>query len=259
MSHLSLVLPAFNEAEGIVEAIAEAHGSLAELGYSFEILVVDDGSSDETAERVAALARVLPAVRLLRHERNLGYGAALRTGFEAASFDLVAFTDADCQFHLDDIEHLVELADEHPVVVGRRVDRQDPWRRRFLSRGYNWLARRFLGTEVRDVDCALKVFRKEVLAYLLPESAGFFVNTEMLCRARQFGWSIGEVGVRHRARRKGVSKVSLTEVPRTFATLVRFWWKNVVWAKPIEQPVFAEPVILAFPTRPAPAGYRRAA
>jgi glycosyltransferase involved in cell wall biosynthesis len=205
------------------------------------------------------LTGMCPRVRLLAHARNLGYGAALRTGFEAAEYDLVAFTDADGQFYLEDLEDLVSLTDECHVVVGRRLDRQDPWRRRFLSWGYNVLARTLLGTGVRDCDCALKVFRREALAYLLPESAGFFVNAEMLCRARGFGWDVAEVGVRHRARRRGVSKVSVMEVPRTFATLMRFWWKHVVWAKPVRAPAFAEPVVLQFPKQPAAPPYRRAA
>lgn len=256
---LSLVMPAFNEEAGIAEAVAEAHESLAGLGYEFEILVVDDGSTDQTAERVADLAAIHPTVRLLGHDTNLGYGAALRTGFEAAEYELVAFTDADGQFFLEDLEELVRLADEYPVVVGRRIDRKDPWRRRFLSWGYNRLARTFLGTGVRDCDCALKVFRREALAHLLPESPGFFVNTEMLCRARRFGWQIAEVGVRHRPRRRGTSKVSLAEVPRTFATLVQFWWRHVVRAKPVVAPVFAEPDVLRFPGLPAEPPYRRAA
>jgi dolichol-phosphate mannosyltransferase len=255
---LSLVIPAFNEAAGISDALAEAHTSLADLGYDFEIIVVDDGSRDQTAAIVAELADSCPEVRLIRHSENLGYGTSLRTGFEAAQYELVAFTDSDGQFYLDDIADLVDLAQRHPIAVGWRVDRKDPWRRRFLSRGYNWLARTFLGTGVRDVDCALKVFRREALAYLLPESAGFFVNTEMLCRARQYGWSIAEIGVRHRPRRHGVSKVSLKEVPKTFATLIHFWWTRVVFAKPLPKPVFAEPVILPFP-RPAAAVPRRAA
>jgi len=256
---LSLVMPAFNEEAGIAEAVAEAHESLAGLGYEFEILVVDDGSTDRTAERVVELAAIRSGVRLLSHATNLGYGAALRTGFEAAEYELVAFTDADGQFFLEDLEDLVPLTDEYLVVVGRRVDRKDPWRRRFLSWGYNLLARTFLGTGVRDCDCALKVFRREALAYLLPESHGFFVNTEMLCRARRFGWDIAEVGVRHRPRRRGTSKVSLTEVPRTFATLLQFWWKQLVRAKPVPAPAFVEPDVLPFPKRPAPPPYRRAA
>jgi glycosyltransferase involved in cell wall biosynthesis len=257
-TRLSLVMPAFNEAAGIADAVAEAHEALAGLGYDFEVLVVDDGSTDETAGHVAELTALWPRVRLLRHPQNLGYGAALRTGFEASRFELVAFTDADGQFFLEDLEPLVELADVHHVVVGRRMDRQDPWRRRFLSWGYNVLARLVLGTGVRDCDCALKVFQRDALQYLLPESRGFFVNSEMLCRARQLGLAVAEVGVRHRARRSGTSKVSLAEVPRTFATLMRFWWRFVVFARPTPAPVFAEPVLLPFP-RPATAPGRKAA
>src|SRR5262245_19922954 len=121
---LSLVMPAFNGEAGIAEAVAEAHESLAGLGYEFEILVVDDGSTDRTAERVADLAAIWPRIRLLNHATNLGYGAALRTGFEAAGHELVAFTDADGQFFLEDLELLVPLPDEFTVAVGRRVDRK---------------------------------------------------------------------------------------------------------------------------------------
>jgi glycosyltransferase involved in cell wall biosynthesis len=256
---LSLVMPAFNEATSIGDAVAEAHESLVGLGYEFEILVVDDGSTDATAEIVDDLAAFWPRVRVLSHEQNLGYGAALRTGFEAARYDLVAFTDADGQFYLDELDDLVPLTDEYPVVVGRRVQRQDPWRRRFLSRGYNLLARLFLGTGVRDCDCALKVFRRDALTDLLPDSTGFFVNTEMLCRARRLGWAVAEVGVRHKPRRRGTSKVSLIEVPRTFATLMRFWWQHVVWAKPFAAPVVAEADVLSFSRRTATSPYRRAA
>lgn len=257
-ARLSLVMPAFNEAAGIADAVAEAHEALVGLGYEFELVVVDDGSTDGTGAAVAELAALWPRVRLLTHSTNLGYGAALRTGFEAARFDLVAFTDADGQFFLDDLEDLATLARECPVAVGRRVDRKDPWRRRFLSWGYNVLVRLFLGTGVRDCDCALKVFQRDAIQYLLPDSTGFFVNSEMLCRARQLGFTVAEVGVRHRPRRSGVSKVSLAEVPRTFATLVQFWWQHVVRAQPIPAPKFVPPVILPFP-RPTVSGGRKAA
>jgi glycosyltransferase involved in cell wall biosynthesis len=257
-TRLSLVMPAYNEAAGIADAVAEAHEALAGLGYEFELLVVDDGSADGTGARVAELAALWPRVRLLTHSTNLGYGAALRTGFEAARYDLVAFTDADGQFFLDDLDDLVPLTRECHVAVGRRVNRQDPWRRRFLSWGYNRLARLFLGTGVRDCDCALKVFRWEALRYLLPESAGFFVNSEMLCRARRLGFAVAEVGVRHRPRRAGTSKVSLAEVPRTFATLVHFWWRHVVFHRPTAVPAVEAPVLLPFP-RPAVSGGRKAA
>jgi glycosyltransferase involved in cell wall biosynthesis len=229
---LSLVIPAFNEAAVICRAIAEAEAALTRQFTRFEVLVVDDGSVDSTADLVSRALAAAPHTRLIRHETNRGYGAALRTGFEAARFELVAFTDADCQFDLTDLARLVSLARTVPVVVGYRASRRDPWRRRFLSWGYNGLARALLGTRVRDVDCALKVFQRGVLDRLLPAARGFFVNTEMLTRARQLGLTVAELPVTHRPRAGGVSKVSLREVPRTARTLLSFWWRQVVRGAP---------------------------
>ena len=226
---LSLVIPAHNEQAGLRQAIAEADDSLARLCEDYEILVVDDGSRDATAAVAAEEVAGRPRVRLLRHAVNRGYGAALRTGFEAARHDLVAFTDADCQFHLDDLASLVPLTESVPIATGWRIDRKDPWRRRFLSAGYNLLARALLGTTVRDIDCALKVFRRDALLRILPESPGFFANAEMFTHARQLGLDIAEVGVRHRPRFAGRSTVSLREVPRTLGRLLPFWWTRVLF------------------------------
>jgi dolichol-phosphate mannosyltransferase len=226
---LSLVIPAYNEEAGIHQAIAEADAALAELAHDYEILIVDDGSRDRTAIVVAEAAQTYPHVRLLQHPENRGYGTALRTGFTAARFDRVAFTDADCQFHLADLAHLLPLTEQAPLAVGYRQKRQDPWQRRFFSWGYNTFVRALLGTRVRDCDCALKVFRKEAVQHLLPETRGFFVNTEMLTRARQLGYEVAEAGVRHRPRLRGVSKVSLWDIPRTLQTLLPFWWSQVLF------------------------------
>src|SRR5438132_5047811 len=228
---VSLVIPAYNEAEGIGQAVAEADASLARLGYQYEILVVDDGSRDATATVVAEAVRSRPQVRLLRHTENRGYGAALRTGFEAACHDRVAFTDADCQFDLADLATLVPLTEQQPVAVGYRAERKDSWRRRFISWGYNTLVRVLFGTRVRDCDCALKVFRKDALANLLPRTRGFFVNTEMLTRARQLGYGVAETPVQHRPRLRGESKVSLGDIPRILAALLPFWWSQVLFPK----------------------------
>jgi dolichol-phosphate mannosyltransferase len=257
---LSLVLPAYNEAAVIGRAVAEAEAALAQLFEDYEVLVVDDGSTDGTALLVSDILPRAPHTRLVRHAANRGYGAALRTGFEAARSPLVAFTDADCQFDLFDLGRMVKLAARYPVVAGYRADRKDPWRRRFLSRGYNLLARALCGTGVRDVDCALKVFRREVLADLLPDSRGFFVNTEMLTRARLLGYSVTEVPVTHRPRLGGESKVSLREVPRTFRTLVGFWWKEVVRGRRAEPVTVLQARVATSPTPAAvlrPASGRR--
>ncbi|HXD85751.1 MAG TPA: glycosyltransferase family 2 protein, partial [Urbifossiella sp.] len=200
---LSLVIPAYNEAAVIERAVAEAEAALEQLFPKFEVLIIDDGSADATAAVVRRMLAGAPHTKLLRHGSNRGYGAALRTGFDAAQFELVAFTDADCQFDLLDLGRMVKLAAHAPIVAGHRKNRQDSRRRRFFSWGYNVLCRAFLGTRVRDCDCALKVFRKEALAKLLPESRGFFVNAEMLTRARLLGLEVSEVPVSHRPRAGG--------------------------------------------------------
>ncbi len=222
---LTLILPAYNEAAVIADAIREAVEALPSVSPRYEILVVDDGSRDDTFRVAQREAMRHEGVRVLRHETNRGYGAALRTGFEAASLPLIAFTDADCQFDLKDLARMIPLTDEFPIVAGYRANRQDPWKRLFYSWGYNRLIRLLLGTRVRDCDCALKIFRCDVIRHLLPEAKGFFVNAEMLARAQKRGVPIAEIAVHHRPRRGGVSKVSIWDVPKVLRALIPFWWR----------------------------------
>jgi len=229
---VSLVIPAYNESAVIARAVAEADTALASICPEYEIIVVDDGSTDDTAVVVEGLQVRYPHLRLLRHFHNRGYGAALASGFRAARFPWVAFTDADCQFDLRELASLLERCEEGVIVVGRRIGRKDPWLRRFLSWGYNQLVRGLLGIPVRDVDCALKVYPRALVRRLLPRSNGYFVNTEMLYRAVRQGWSIREVPVSHRPRAAGRSKVGLREVPRTAFTLLRFCWQQWRRRKP---------------------------
>ena len=167
-------------------------------------------------------ARQRPAVRVLRQPRNLGYGAALRLGFQAASKTLVAFSDADCQFDIRELDRLVLLAKHHDIACGYRIDRQDPWRRKLYSQVYNALVRLLLGTGVRDCDCAFKLFRRELVQSLPLKTDGFFVNAELLAQARLRGKSIVEVGVTHRPRTHGQSTVSALQALPVAAGLLRF-------------------------------------
>jgi dolichol-phosphate mannosyltransferase len=217
-------LPAWNERETIEQAIREAVAALADVVNDYEIIVVDDGSGDGTAEVVAGLAEANPRVRLVRHEDNRGYGAALCTGFAAARLDLVAFTDADCQFDLHELAYVLPLTERYDIVCGYRIDRQDSPLRCFVSWGYNTLVQALLGSPVRDIDCALKVFHRDQLPAILPENRRFFANTEMLVNAGDAGLSVVEVGVHHRPRAAGQSTVSVGDVPRTLSSLLPFWW-----------------------------------
>jgi dolichol-phosphate mannosyltransferase len=226
---LSLVLPAWNEQDTIRQAIEEAQAALSVAVAEHEIIVVDDGSTDGTAEIVREEAARDPRVRLVQLGRNTGYGAALRTGFQAATLDLVAFTDADCQFDLSETSYMLPLTERYDITCGYRIDRQDPVPRRFFSWGYNTLVTLLMGSPVHDLDCALKIYRREKLATILPECDNFFANTEMLTKARMQGLSIVEVGVHHRLRLAGQSKVSLLDIPRTLSALLPFWWSRVLF------------------------------
>lgn len=226
---LSLVLPAYDEEAGIVDAVLEADRALAGLAVEHEVLVVDDGSRDSTAARVGERFAGRGTVRLLRHAENRGYGAALRTGFTAARFELVAFTDADRQFYVEDLALLLDAMGGHDAACGYRIDRQDPWLRLVYSRGYNRLVRHLLGVPTRDCDCALKLFHRRVLEGLTIETDGFMVNAEILAKLRAGGASIAEVGVRHRSREAGESTVSFLHAFPVLFALLGFWWSGLVF------------------------------
>lgn len=238
---LSLVLPAWNECEIITAAIHEADAAIRRITDTYEIIVVDDGSSDGTAELVRQAAESNPAVKLVRHSPNQGYGAALRSGFAAASMDLVGFTDADCQFDLTELDRFMLLSHRYDVVCGYRIDRKDTPLRCLYSRVYNLIVRTLLGIEVRDVDCALKVFHRDVVKKLNITGSGFLVNSELLVQVKQHGHSLVEVGVSHRPRTAGESTVSIHHIPKVLASLARFWWNEIQFQHPPTKPSAIRP------------------
>jgi glycosyltransferase involved in cell wall biosynthesis len=219
---LSIVLPAFNEEGNIADALKRASEVAERLCDGYEIVVVDDGSRDRTAEIVLQHAAADPRVRLLRHERNLGYGEALRTGFEAAKLDLIFFTDADNQFDLNELERFLALIENVDVVAGYRIDRQDPPARRFFAKGWNVLVRILFYVPVRDIDCAFKLFRRSVFDRIDLESIGAMVNTELMVKLARSGASVVEVGVSHHARVAGrQSGANVRVIARAFRELWR--------------------------------------
>jgi glycosyltransferase involved in cell wall biosynthesis len=221
---LSVVLPAYNE-EGNIEAVVRrALEVLPAIAPDHELIVVDDGSSDATAEIALGVAREHPGrVRVLRHEPNQGYGAAIRSGFRHARGDLVFYTDADNQFDLAELEWFLPMIEDHDMVIGFRVYRYDTVLRSVLSWCYNRIVRVLFRVRVRDVDCAYKLLRREVLQKITIESDDFFVDTELVAKARRWNFRIAEKGVRHYPRMAGETTVMPSDIPRTLRTVGRMW------------------------------------
>jgi len=207
LARLSYFFPAHNEEANVRELVAEALEALPTLAEVFEIIVVNDGSRDATGAIADELAAANPGVvRAVHHPTNLGYGAALLSGFRAAGHELVAFTDGDRQFRVADLGRLTARlgeADRADVVVGYRIKRADPLIRTVYARLYRFANRVWFGLKVRDVDCACKLFRREALAGIAVESGGAFFSAELLIKLNAAGRSIAEVGVPHHPRTAG--------------------------------------------------------
>jgi glycosyltransferase involved in cell wall biosynthesis len=204
---LSYFFPAHNEEANLESLVEEALAALPALADRFEIIAVDDGSTDATAAIADRLAVEHPdVVRAVHHVTNQGYGAALRSGFRAARYDLVGFTDGDRQFRVADLGLLLDrlgAADAPDVVVGHRIRRADPAIRMIYARLYKLANRVWFGLRVRDVDCACKLFRRAALEGVRVESGGAFFSAELLIKLRAAGRTVVEVGVPHYPRTAG--------------------------------------------------------
>ncbi len=221
---LSVVLPAFNEELNVGPMVEACLTVLPHLADDFEVIVVDDGSGDETAGVVEDLVdRGDGRVRLLIHDRNRGYGAALRTGFQHATKDLVFYTDSDRQFDIAELAYFLPMMAHNDLVIGFRVYRYDRFFRTFVSWGYNRLVRVLFRVRVRDVDCAFKLMRSEVIAKLPLQTDDFFIDTEIVASARKWNFRIDEKGVRHYPRVAGETTVNAGDVSRTLRTIGRMW------------------------------------
>jgi glycosyltransferase involved in cell wall biosynthesis len=230
---LSYFFPAHNEAANLAGLVDEALATLPTLAEEFEIVIVDDGSKDATPALADELAATHPAVRAVHHPVNLGYGAALRSGFAAARFDHLAFTDGDRQFKVADLGRLIERlqAGGADAVVGYRIKRADPLVRTVYARLYRLANRIFFGLKVRDVDCACKLFKRAALEGVAVESSGAFFSAELLIKLGARGRKIEEVGVPHFPRTAGSPTGAK---PQVVLRAVRDFWalRLRLWAAP---------------------------
>ena len=220
--------PAYNEEANIERTVATALEQLTPLVGSLEVLAIDDGSTDRTPQLADALAAADPRVRVV-HQPNRGYGGALKAGFASARGELIAFSDGDLQFDLAELSHLLDrLGDTSrpvEVVIGYRIRRRDPFHRLVIAKTYNAIVSVLFGLRVRDIDCAMKLFRREVFDGLRLDAEGPFLSAELLIKLRARGVRMDQVGVTHYPRTAGQNTgASFLKILRTFRDIFRLRW-----------------------------------
>ena len=229
---LSVILPAHNEEEAIAGTVHEVIDALAAWSWirEYEVIVVNDGSRDSTGAIVETIAAANPVVRVIHHPVNQGYGAALHSGFEAATKDLVFFMDSDGQFTIHDLGQFFPLIQEFDAVLGYRVKRQDTWMRKLNAWGWKILIGMVFGVYVRDVDCAFKLYPGKFFHEHSLETRGAMINAEILYKFTRAGYTYTQVGVHHLPRRGGrATGAKLSVIGRAFRELLVFarkWYRE---------------------------------
>ncbi|MBO0777441.1 MAG: glycosyltransferase family 2 protein [Ktedonobacteraceae bacterium] len=220
---LSIIMPAYNEEVAIAETVSSAITAVSTWTDDFEIIVVNDGSKDKTHEIVSELAASDTRIRLIDHEVNKGYGAALVSGFEAVTKDLAFFMDSDGQFDISELARFFPFIEQYDAVLGYRFDRQDTWMRKLNAWGWKMLIRLVFKLRVRDIDCAFKLYRSRFFQEHRLETRGAMINTEILYKLKRAGYTYTEVGVRHLPRRGGrATGAKLSVIARAFRELFLF-------------------------------------
>ena len=227
---LTTFFPAYNDQhtiEGIVRTAAE---EMRKITDDFEVLVVDDGSTDETAAILDRLATELSYLRVIHHEKNRGYGAALITGFTNARKDLIFYTDGDGQYDVREMHNLLaKLGPNIDLVNGFKVKRSDPWYRIWIGATYRQAMRAAFRLSIRDVDCDFRLFRRHVFDTIKLESQSGVICVEMARKFDEAGFRMEEVPVSHYPRMHGRSEFfRVRHLAHTFRGLVNIWWKMMV-------------------------------
>ena len=200
---LSIFFPCHNERENVPVLVEKTTGILNGIKADWEIIVVDDGSVDGTGQVADELSRKDERIRVVHHPTNLGYGAALQSGFRAAKKELVFYTDGDAQFDVSELPPLIGLIGEYDIVSCYRRKRQDNLIRRINGWGWTNLVCLVFGMRLRDIDCAFKLYRRSIFDNIEMVSTGALIDTEILARAIRKGYKVAQRPVNHYPRTAG--------------------------------------------------------
>ncbi len=217
---ISVFFPCFNEQDNIKPLVEKTLNVCADLNADFEILIINDGSSDKTGPHADELAKLHGPVRVIHHETNLGYGAVLQSGFREATKNLIFYTDGDGQFDIVEMPPLLDLIKDCDIVSCYRLNRQDPINRKINGWCWTRLVCLVFGLHLRDIDCAFKLYRREVFDDMPLSSTGALIDTEVMARATRKGCRIVQKGVHHYPRTAGEQTgANLRVVLRAFVEL----------------------------------------
>jgi glycosyltransferase involved in cell wall biosynthesis len=204
LSSLSVFVPVYNEEANIPLVIQDALEYCNKVTDQFELIIVNDGSSDHTVKIVESYSRQYPQIRLVSHSRNRGYGAAIKTGFKSARYDWIFFTDSDRQFRFDELPHFVTFTERADYVVGYRRRRRDPLLRLILAQGFLRIWNYCLfGLTIRDVDCAYKLIPRALIENVKLSTESAITVTELIYRLNKAGYTYVQVPVTHYSRPYG--------------------------------------------------------
>lgn len=230
IDEISVFFPTYNEEEQIKNTVVKAKKVLEDVASTWEIIIVDDGSSDRTREFSEELSRSDNRVRSVRHERNRGYGAAFKTGFYSARYPWIAFTDSDGQFDFSEVTKFIKIQKETgaDLVVGYYLERKVSFYRKVNTFFWESLVNILFGLKVKDIDCGFKLVSKKVIDTIpeLESERGAFISSEFLIKAKKKGFKIAEVGVYHFPRKTGKGTgANLNVILKSFVDLIRLWRK----------------------------------
>jgi glycosyltransferase involved in cell wall biosynthesis len=222
LKEISVFFPCFNEQENIPKLVGNALEVLPSITENYQIILVNDGSTDQTKLIAQKYVDQNEHVELVSHETNRGYGAALRTGFLSAKKELVFYTDGDNQFDIKELPRLIELKDKYDIVSGYRLQRQDSFTRKLNAAIYNFTLFVLFGLRVKDVDCAFKLYKRELFDKIKIISNGALVDAEILIKAKRLGYKIGQCGVSHYPRAAGKQTgANIKVILRAFKEIIK--------------------------------------
>ena len=222
MLSISVFFPCYNEQENVGRTVEKALEVMQKLNADFEVIIVDDGSSDGTGQIADEIAGRDGRVKVVHHEGNLGYGAALQSGFKAATKELVFYTDGDGQFDINEMPPLLALMEQYDIVSCYRLNRRDSIIRKINGWCWTRLVCLMFGLKIRDIDCAFKLYKREIFDKIELSSTGALIDAEILARAARKGCRITQKGVHHYPRTSGEqSGANIRVVLRAFKELFK--------------------------------------